>query len=417
MRTAHLPAYFILILLVLAVFLIGCAPRAAQEGMPGEPREGPPEGMPCSIAPEEWHPQQGECPGTTSELKLKCDEFCVKHPDCCVKEEGESKFGGRSVMEIPSEEEISSLTRNYPSIIKAINEGPAIYGEGDYKVISDETFEKMKETGFNTIQMLTINDCTGEKCIMDEASKAVLLNDIVKAKQKGFAVWVALEFINAPPGSRKKLPDYDVFKPAYLELCREVGELLEQYLVEYFTVNNEPDLFLQEQAQWGAETEIDKYVAEMFVLANAAAKEKFKGKMINKITKVKARPQKTIDASFKNVDIASIDVGPPASEQMTLEGYKTDFKEYQFYASQAQAAGVPWMVGEYWASNFLEDASDYAKQNQKELAQVSFDAYLAVSPKGVGYSWNDFSTFALQPNGEATRLALKDFLNKIWGEK
>lgn len=397
----------LIILIFLLFFIIGCSQQTREQGGPLFKE------MPCPIEPEEWHPEQGDCPGVTPESQLKCEEFCAKYPNCCLKKEGESKFGGQKIIELPSKEEISALTRNYPSIIKAVNEGPAIYGKGQYEIFSDAKLEKMKETGFNTIQFLIIDDCTKEKCVMDESSKSILLNNIVKAKQKGFAAWVALEFINAPPGSEEKLPDYVIFKPAYLELCREAGKLLEEYKVEYYTVNNEPDLFLQEQTQWGTKTDIDKYVAEMFVLSNTAAKENFNGKMINKITKVKVRPQETIDASFKNADIASIDVGPPASKQMGLEGYKTDFEEYQFYASQAQTAGVQWMVGEYWASDFMEDASDYVKQNQKELAQVSFDAYLAVSPKGIGYSWNEFSKLEIQPNGEATRLALKEFFKKI----
>lgn len=420
-------------ILVLLFFIAGCAEKterlfaeqpeegAEEKGMFGQeksyevPREEmPPEGIACSIKPGEWHPGQGECPGTTTESKTRCDEFCTKHPDCCLQRAGgRGGFGEQNLVELPSEEEISKLARNYPSIIKAINEGPTIYKQGTAEVISDETLDRMKETGFNTIQVLIIDDCSGEKCIIEEYSKNVLLNDIVKAKQKGLAVWVALEFINAPPGSEKKLPEYETFKPAYLDLCRETGELLENYKVEYFTVNNEPDLFLQEQTHWGSEAEIDKKVAEIFVLSNSAAKEKFSGKMINKITQVKKRPKETIDASFKNVDIASIDVGPPANAQMGIEGYKSDFEDYQYYASLAEKAGVPWMVGEYWTYNFFETPNDYVKANQKTLARISFDAYLSVSPKGVGYSWNDFSAFNVQPDGEETRLAVKDFLRKI----
>jgi len=375
---------------------------------------GPGENLCPSLQIGEWIPAQGECPGSTQESITKCEDFCSNHPDCCTKEGSTEKFGGQNLMELPTQEDISILTRNYPSVIKAINEGPAVYGQGHrFEVISDEKLNQMKETGFNTIQILIIDDCTEETCVMDESSKVLLLNDIVKAKQKGFAIWVALEFINAPPGSNKKLPAYEVFKPAYLELCRESGELLEQYKVEYFTVNNEPDLFFQEQTQWGTEQEIDKHVAEMFVLANTATKEKFNGKMINKITQTKKRPQETIDASFKNVDIAGIDVGPPVDEDFGLDVYKSEFDEYQFYASQAEKAGVPWMVGEYWTSNYFENANDYVKNNQHILANLSFNAYLKVTPKGVGYSWNDFSSFSIQPNGEATRLAVKEFFTKI----
>lgn len=261
--------------------------------------------------------------------------------------------------------------------------------------------------------MLTINDCTGEKCVMDEASKLVLLNDIVKAKQKGLAVWVAVEFINAPPGSDTKLPEYEKFKSSFIQYCREIGELMEQYKVEYVSANNEPDLFLQEQTQWGSEEQISKYVAEIMPLSNSAVKEKFTGKIINKITKPKTRTAEVLAASFKNVDIAGVDVGPPIEGGVSYEAYKGDFEDYQYYASLAQKANIPWMNAEYWQYNYFETPTEFVKQNQVKYAQVSFDAYLKTTPKGVGYTWNDFSTFEIEPNGEAARLAIKEFFNKI----
>ncbi len=373
--------------------------------------QGPPSGPRCNAPAGEWIPQQGECPGTTADMKAKCDAFCLKYPDCCGKE-NESTFGGQQAFDLPEESEIAQLKRVYPTTIKAINEGPNMYGQGKNELISDETIDKMKDSGFNTVQMLVIDSQEGDKYYIVGDSQSILLNDIVRIKKKGMAVWIALEYVNAPPGSDEKLEPYTSFKPAYIAFCKEMGELFEKYKVEYFTVNNEPDLFLQEQTQWGTEEEIDKMVQEMFVQANIAAKEKFNGKMINKITQTKKRPQETLDASFKNIDIASVDVGPPASEAMGLETYRSEFEEYQFYASQAEKAGVPWMVGEYWTYNYFEEANDYVKSNQLILAEFSFDAYLKVIPKGVGYSWNDFTSFSL-PQGEQTRQALKEFLGGI----
>lgn len=370
------------------------------------------QGMPCNVQPGEWLPGRDECPGTTSEMQTKCNEFCESHPDCCGRKGGEQRG---ALIPYPDEKEIALLTRNYPAVIKAINEGPAIYQRGQFKIISDETLDKMKDTGFNTIQVLTIDDCTGDKCVMDESSKSLLLNDIVQAKKKGFAIWLAVEFINGPPGTAIKLPEYSKFKNSFVNFSREIGKLAEEYKVEYVTINNEPDLFLQEQTQWGSVEQINRYVAEIMPLVNSAAKENFRGKMINKITQTKKRPKEVLDASFKNVDIAGVDVGPPiiaGTGFMGVDAYTDEFNEYQYYASLAQQIGVPWMVGEYWQFNYFEDASDYAKQNQTEFAQISFDAYLKVTPKGAGYVWNDFSSFSL-PKGEETRLALKDFFSKI----
>ena len=158
------------------------------------------------------------------------------------------------------------------------------------------------------------------------------MNDIVKVKQKSLAVWVATELVNAPPGSDIKLPEYQKFKTSYLEFLREFGMLMEKYQVEYVTVNNEPDLFLQEQTQWGSEEQISQYIAEIMPLNNLAVKEKFKGKIINKITQPKKRTVEILAASLKEVDIAGIDVGPPMSEQFSYENYAKDFEDYQYYA-------------------------------------------------------------------------------------
>ncbi|PIN85916.1 hypothetical protein COV19_07535 [Candidatus Woesearchaeota archaeon CG10_big_fil_rev_8_21_14_0_10_44_13] len=405
----------IIILLMLSILIIGCAGQAetSPEEKEGSGQGRPSEGMPCPIAPGEWQPQQGECPGTTSESRQKCNEFCEKHPDCCKKGQEGGPPGSRNNLVMPEADEILSLTRNYPSVIKVINQGPAIYGQGEFKVISDDTLDDIKETGFNTIQLLTINDCTGEKCVMDEASKAVLLNDIVKAKKKGLAVWVAFELVNAPPGSDIKLPAYSKFKTSYLQYCRETGELMEEYKVEYVTANNEPDLFLQEQTQWGSAEQIDKYIVELMPSANAAVKEKFTGKVINKVTQPKKRSAEVIAASFRNVDIAGVDVGPPIAGGMSYEDYTREFDDYRFYAALAEKAGKPWMNAEYWQQDFFAVPDDFIKQNQVRYAQVSFDAYLAVEPKGAGYTWNDFGTFSLEPNGESTRLAIKKFFGGI----
>ena len=406
---------FCLVLLLSLFLIIGCQPQGERELVrdSSERPGGPPGGFQCSVQPGEWVPERGECPGTTSEMRTKCEEFCAKHKDCCAPGQEGRDFGGRNNFALPESKDIAELTRSYPSTIKAINEGPAIYGQGQYELISDETVDLMKETGFNTIQLLTINDCTGEKCLMDETSKSVLLNDIVQAKKKGLAVWVATEFVNAPPGSDIKLPEYQKFKTIYLDFSREIGALMEQYQVEYLTVNNEPDLFLQEQTQWGSEEQISQYITKLMPLAVAAAKENFHGKIINKITQPQKRSAELLAASFKNADIAGVDVGPPMSAQLSYENYIKEFADYKYYATLAKKAGVPWMNAEYWQYNYFAIPTEFIKLNQLKYAQVSFNAYLAVEPKGAGYVWNDFRTFSLEPNGEATQQEIKKFFGEM----
>ena len=384
----------------------------------GKFKQGGPEmggnGPECaSLAPGEWMPQQGECPSQNAELSAKCDEFCVKHPDCCGNREGGSgAFGGREkLFPLPSKKEIAGLKRIYPAIIKALNEGPNIYSrEGASEIISDEKLEAIKAIGFNTIQVLLIGKKENGKLVFNEVNNSVLLNDIVAIKKHGLAVWVALDVAGVPTGGKESLGDYDDFKASFLDFTKKSAELMEKYKVEYFTSNNEPDKPFKEQKNWSA-AEINKNLADFFPATNAAAREKFSGKLINKITQTQKHAKEVVEASFKNVDIAGVDVGPPMDGRMSFSSYKEAFGEYQSYALLAQAAGVPWMNAEYWQGDF-EGYGNFTKNNQLKYAKVSFDAYLTIEPKGEGYVWNDFATFSL-PQGEETKKALAEFFSKF----
>jgi len=381
----------------------------------GEKRQGGPEnqGEPsCSVSAGEWVPEKEECPGTTAEMRTKCEEFCVKYPDCCgEREQGGQPFGGREqILPLPTSSQIASLKRNYPTTIKALNEGPNIYvREGTPEIISDEKLAQIKAIGFNTIQVLLIGKKENGKLVFNEANNSVLLNDIVAIKKQGLAVWVALDIAGGPADQNTTLGNYSDFKSSFLDFTKKSAELMERYKVEYFTANNEPDKPFKEQ-NWGAE-EINNNLADFLPATNAVARKEFKGKLINKITKAENHVQKVIDASFVNVDIAGLDVGPPMDKYTSLAAYKKEFEAYQLYASLAEKAGVPWMNAEYWIGDF-EAYSDFARANELEYSKVSFEAYLKTIPKGVGYTWNDFVTFSL-PQGEQTKKALTDFLNKM----
>ncbi|MDD5590001.1 MAG: hypothetical protein PHQ47_02405 [Candidatus Portnoybacteria bacterium] len=414
--------YLIIAGVLVAVIIIGAfvlppfVGRLTHEGPPGSGQpQGGPEGC-ASMQAGEWMPERDECPSQNAELSAKCDAFCVKHPDCCGdRTGGEQAFGGREkVLTLPSAWEIFKLKRNYPETIKALNEGPNIYSrQGASEIIGDEKLEAIKAVGFNAIQVLLIGkkDDNG-KLVFNEVNNSVLLNDIVAIKKHGLAVWVALDIAGAPTNAgQNNLGKYADFKESFLAFTKESAELMEKYKVEYFTANNEPDKLFKEQKQWSA-AEINANLADFFPATNAVAREKFKGKLINKITQTQRHPDEVVAASFKNVDIAGVDVGPSLDGRVGLAEYQKKFDEYQFYASLAQQAGVPWMNAEYWQGDFDLGYYDFAKQNELKYAQVSFNAYLKAAPKGQGYVWNDWATFSL-PQGEATREALSDFFKKI----
>lgn len=407
--------YWIIIAVVVIIAVLGFVFLPAiigkiKQGGPASPSQGGPS---CSVAPGEWMPERGECPGTTAEKRAQCEEFCEKHPDCCGERgDGEHVFGGREIaLPLPSDKEIAKLKRDYPTIIKVLNEGPNIYSRsGEASIIKDEELEEIKSIGFNTIQVLLIGKKENGKLVFNDFNNSVLLNDIAAIKKRGLAVWVALDIAGGPASQKTELGDYSDFKSSFLDFTKKSAELMEKYKVEYFTPNNEPDKPFKEQKNWSA-TEINSNLADFFPATNAAAREKFKGKLINKITKTQNHAKEVLEASFKNVDIVGVDVGPPMDGKMSLANYKQAFGEYQFFASLAKEKGLPWMNAEYWQGDFGQ-YSAFAKANEVKYAKISFDAYLKTAPKGVGYTWNDFTTFSL-PQGEEMKKALAEFFKNI----
>ncbi len=363
---------------------------------------------------EGWRPTEAEC--RNPELQQKCDEYCSQHPDACpgwISPDKRGAFSGAQPLALPSKEEKASLMRNYPSTIKAINEGPAIYGTGPGTggSITNENLEKIKDTGFNTVQLFIMPAQEDGKFYIDPYNESVLFNDIIKVKKSNLAAWVAFTYASGP-APEQKIGSYNKFKPAFLEFVKKISKELEEYKVEYITVHTEPDLIFQKQ-EWGG-TEVKNNLIDFFPSGNIAARENFSGKIINKVTDLNylSRNGEVLDAALEDVDIVAIDVGPPPN-QMNLEIYRKEFDSYQKFASLTAEKNVPWMVGEYWMTDFFQAPSSYVKKNQVQLARASFDAYLKTLPKGAGYTWNDFSTFSLEPNGEATRLAIKDFFSKM----
>ncbi len=364
----------------------------------------------CNVSPGEWVPKQGEC--ENQEMQNKCNEFCLNHPDCCpdwAQTNYTSSLGdpGKTLLPLPSESNVTSLTRNYVTTIKAINEGVNIYPINEKpSVISDDELQKIKDAGFNTVQVYLVGRWENNKIIQNDVNNAILLNDIVAIKKKGLAVWIALD-----PSGGKEINlsgyDYQKYKSAYANLVNISSSLMEKYKVEYLTVNNELDHFFT------LENIAESNLVDIYPFTNELAKKNFNGKLINKITGPRSHSDEILAASFKNVDIAGVDVGPFISENRPISDYKEQFNDYQFYATKANAAGIPWMNAEYWIGDFGIEPSQFVKNNELEFVTIPFEYYLNVTPKGVGYTYNEISTFSWEPQGEQTRLAMKDFLGKI----
>jgi len=406
--------YFIIAGVLVVVVIIGAfvVPPLIGKFKGGGPQGGPP-GC-ASLQAGEWTPDKGECPSKMAELDAKCNEFCAKHPDCCGDRSGGDKsFGGQErLLTLPSAWDIFKLKREYPAVIKCLNEGPNIFSrEGPAEVVGAEKLDAIKAAGFNTIQVLLIGKKDNGKLVFNDYNNSILLNDIVAIKKKGLAVWVALDVAGVPTEGGISLGAYDDFKASFLDFTKNSAKLMEEYKVEYLTAANEPDKPFKEQKQW-SEAEINANLADFFLSVNAVSRENFKGKLINKITRTKEHAPEVLAASFKDVDIAGVDIGPAMDGGMSFTDYKARFSEYQFYASLAEAAGVPWMNAEYWQGDFDQGYFDFAQKNELKYAKVSFDAYLKTTPKGQGYVWNDWRTFSL-PQGEQTKQAIKEFFSKL----
>jgi len=171
-------------------------------------------------------------------------------------------------------------------------------------------------------------------------------------------------------------------------------------------------MFFNLQTTWGSKSQINTNLIDFYPATIELARKSFNGKIINKMTGPDIRTPEFLAATFENVDIAGVDVGPYIGDNFDMSIYKEGLEGFKIYAAKAAAAGVPWMDAEYWLSDFGESRAA-PEEHQLECVNAAFDAYLAATPKGVGFTYNEFATFSWQPDGEQTRLAMKEFLGKL----
>jgi len=290
--------------------------------------------------------------------------------------------------------------------IKALHLGPAPYEKEHRPLFTDEYLGKMRETGFNSVKVFLIAEL--QDSMYQPVNLDNLLQDIARLKQLGWGIWVSPTFGRGPPAS-VEIPSYTVFKTAYLDFIRTYAKVLEDQRVEYLSPCSEVEVLFKNQG-WSSD-ELERNLTEFWPLAVSTARQYFSGRIIHVVTEIERLRGFLSDAFFKDLDIAGVNIGtsPGVSEENT----RRKFQACQTFANLARCKMVPWMVSEYWW--YETEANELAKQEELKDAQIALDAYCKAMPKGVGFTWNDvgFETFALQPYGEATRQALKNFFSKI----
>jgi len=296
--------------------------------------------------------------------------------------------------------------------VLALHNAP--YQQQRRPLFTDEYLAKMKETGFNTVHLALIAELQGSTYVALNLDR--LYEDIVRLKQGGWAIWVAPTYCRGPP-MNARIPSYTVFKTAFLDFIKTNARDLQSYGVEYFSAHSEVEMVFANQG-WSSD-EVNKNVIEFVPLAVSTVRQVFSGRIITRMSGVIwTLSAEAVDAYFKDVDIVGYDLGLDGSESPSEENVRTIFFEgYQKFATLAKGKHVPWMVGEYWQYSVFDipgNPTDYVKQNELRNAQIAFDAYLKATPRGVGFAWDDnFTTFTLQPYGEATRQAIKNFFSQL----
>ena len=295
--------------------------------------------------------------------------------------------------------------------IKTLHLGKWIYNQQLRPMFTDEYLAKMKETGFNTVQLFLTGELKGS--IYAAINLNYLYQCINKVKQAGLAVWVTP---TAFPGHDiPKLPSYPVFKTAFLDFVKTNAQTLQGTGVDYFGLSEVEMLFANQG--WSSD-DVNKNLIDFMPLAASTIRQVFSGRIILQISgSIWTLSAEAVDAYFKDVDIVGYDIGGEPAPGTSEDDLRRIYQEgYQEFATLAKGKHVPWMVGEYWMYDFVPGTSppDYVKQNELRNAQIVFDAYLKATPRGVGFAWDDnFTTFTLQPYGEATRQAIKNFFSQL----
>jgi len=289
-----------------------------------------------------------------------------------------------------------TFLRNYPEIIKGNWEPGADHLER--MIVLDE--QRIKDLGLNTVSVVLEYKLhkDGSYTIAEGHSE---LSSIVRAKEKGFAVHMAISFVGM--GFGHNYEKKGITKDYYLEISEKVAlewaEIAEKYQVEFFCPQQELDFIIRHKFKRDEE-EVAKTLEDWYTQVLPKIKKVYNGKTMVKIS----QPEKVL--KLPGYDYMGMTL---FHESQGLDGFRELAKQkYDVMQDMAIENNAKWYVAEAFLPAF--------KKNQAEYFRISTEEYLAATkkkPSGYLFTAWTMPFLGISIKGEASEKVLRDFFNNL----
>lgn len=275
----------------------------------------------------------------------------------------------------------SDLKRIYPAVIKG-NWEPSSFHMA--KMLTEDS-DRIRELGVNTVSV-SVEYSIDKDATPLLNNESQLISNIAKAKEKGFAVLVAPNFVGAS-GHNFKEEGINITRDEYLKISEEIAlkwaEFAEKYKVEFFAPQNEFNGMIGANFTQN-DAEVAQITSDWHRRVLPKIKEVYSGKLLMKLSAI----QDGIDA--KGYDFVGITV---FHGNDNLESFRKKLSsQYQILKNTAEKSGTKWLVSEAWfayGGPFFNQTTNRTGESLDELQddyfEASFEEYLKLTDNPSGY--------------------------------
>ena len=305
------------------------------------------------------------------------------------------------------QEKLPTLTRNYPDIIKGNWEPNADYMEK--MIISDS--DRLKDLGVNTVSVAAEYNFNkdGTPFIRDEEK---IKSNIVRAKEKGFAVWVAVSFVGMFGNIHEGVTQENFLKVSE-EVALKWAKIAEECQVEYFGPQNELDYIIEQNFIKDSSTNAE-IIADWYEKMLPKVKEVYSGKVIAKFSRPGGDMIPTA-SQYIGYDY----VGTAIFHRFKgIENYRDSLvPEYSLMADLASKSNSEWIVGEAFYLYLpipINFKGELLSRLQDDYYKISVEEYLKFEKnKPAGYIFHSWRMPMAAVKNRSAENVLKEFFNTL----
>lgn len=319
-------------------------------------------------------------------------------------------FGMKTFSEEELQEKALTFTRNYPEVIKGNWEPSDMHMA---KMLRDDP-DRLKELGVNTVSVSVEYEFNADGSYNTRGDERLIAN-IVRAKEKGFAVLVTPNFVG-PSGHNFEEEGIPITLEEYLKISEEVAlkwaEISEKYKVEFFAPQNEFDFMIRNNfADTGPE--VAEITSNWHKQMLPKIEQVYTGKKMAKLANI----EEEIDVT--GYDYVGITISH-GNEPVERTGMHIS-QQYSTLSRVAEISGAQWLVSEAWfpyGGPFYPEAKNEDGESLDELQddyfKVSIGEYLKITEnKPSGYIFIAWIMPGMDIKDRPAEAVLKEFYSEI----